>query len=97
MRSFFRLPSYRVFDYQPIYYDPKKEDREKRLNQIKHEMGIERADYHVTMKGAFRKDKKAKINVARKQRRLSNLRILIILLALAAMAYYFLYKGYLPF
>ena len=97
MRSFFRLPSYRVFDHQPIYNDPKKEELERRLKEIKQEMGMEKADYHVTMKGAFRKDKKAKIHVARKHRRMSNLRILIILLGLAVMAYYFLYTGYLPF
>lgn len=31
IKSFLRLHSYRKFDYQPRYFDEKKEEREKRL------------------------------------------------------------------
>ncbi|MCL2502308.1 MAG: hypothetical protein FWE30_04100 [Bacteroidales bacterium] len=33
--SFFRTPTHRVFAYQPIYYDPEKEKREKRAVQLR--------------------------------------------------------------
>ncbi len=33
--SFFRLPAHNVFHYEPRFYDPKKEEREKRLKRIR--------------------------------------------------------------
>jgi len=33
--SFFKTPSHRVFTYQPLYYDPEKEKREKRAIQLR--------------------------------------------------------------
>lgn len=39
--ALFKLPGHYVFDYKPLYYDPKKEDRVKRINRIKKELGIE--------------------------------------------------------
>jgi uncharacterized membrane protein len=41
MGLLFKQPSHYVFDYKPLFYDPKKEDREKRMEQIKKELGIE--------------------------------------------------------
>jgi hypothetical protein len=33
--SFFKTPKHRVFRYNPIYWDPEKEEREERLNPQK--------------------------------------------------------------
>lgn len=32
--SFFKVPKHRVYDYQPIYYDPEKERREQRRKEL---------------------------------------------------------------
>lgn len=31
---FFKLPKHKVFEYQPLYYDPEKERREKRRKEL---------------------------------------------------------------
>lgn len=40
--SIFRLPKYQRFEIQPRYYDPVKEDLEKRTSKIRQEMKLER-------------------------------------------------------
>ena len=37
---FIKLPEHYVFDYKPMYYDPQKEEREKRFKQIDKELGL---------------------------------------------------------
>ncbi|WP_035756335.1 hypothetical protein [Hugenholtzia roseola] len=37
MFGFIKLPKYRRFEFQPRYYDPEKEAREKRLMELKHQ------------------------------------------------------------
>lgn len=32
--SFFKVPQHRVFNYQPLYYDPEKERREQRKKEL---------------------------------------------------------------
>lgn len=32
--SFFKVPKHRVFNYQPLYYDPEKERREQRRKEL---------------------------------------------------------------
>lgn len=36
---FTRLPKYRKFNYQPVYYDEQKEELHTRVDDIKREMG----------------------------------------------------------
>ncbi|MBR5249693.1 MAG: hypothetical protein IKV28_03790 [Bacteroidales bacterium] len=35
--SFFKIPEHRVFNYQPRYYDPRKERREALMKELKKE------------------------------------------------------------
>jgi hypothetical protein len=41
---FIKLPKHYVFDYKPLYYDPKKEEREKRFRQIDEKLGLKKEE-----------------------------------------------------
>ena len=89
--AFFRLPGHYVFDYKPIYYDPEKEKREKRIQRIKKELGIETPiDENYKPDINFRRT-----SISRKRRERSALtRFLIILTFLALMFYILLFTNY---
>ena len=84
---FIKLPGYKQFNYAPRYWDPEKEERENRIRQIKHEMGIDvPSDPNRTTikRGSFRKAKQqAKVKASRN----SNIRLVIILAVLFLLAY----------
>lgn len=97
LAPFFKLNKNKSFSYTPRYYDERKEELEKRIAQIKKEMGIadgsEKArdleknyspDIKGRMRNRFRPHKRAE---ARK----SSIRLLIILLALIGIAYFIIY------
>ncbi|MBN2893796.1 MAG: hypothetical protein JXL97_18140 [Bacteroidales bacterium] len=90
MALFFKQRGHYVFDYKPIYYDPKKEDRNKRLERIKSELGIkddETVDSEYKPSFNFRKT-----SITRERReRTSTIRLLVILAFLVIFAYIFLY------
>ncbi|MGC9341576.1 MAG: hypothetical protein ACP5E3_02660 [Bacteroidales bacterium] len=88
---FFKIPRHRQFNYQPLYYDPEKEEREKRNRELKREMGLgeEGKEYKPTirrgsMKTYFKANKRAERN--------SNLRLVLIIVFLLFLAYFLLYK-----
>ena len=95
---FFKLFKNKSFSYTPRYYDERKESLEKRIAGIKKEMGvqddsseareIEKA-YSVDIKGKMR----SRFRPGRRQaeQRKSNIRLLVILMILAALAYYIIY------
>ncbi len=95
--SFFKLPKIKKFDFQPRYYDERKEALDKRIAQIKAEMGISddqpegnkyfRGDYKSHIKGQMR----GYFKQTRRQKRTSNLRLLIILLVMLTIAWYIIY------
>lgn len=55
--SFYNTRRPRQFDHKPIYWDPKKEELEKRIRKVKREMGLEDQlsveDYRAEIKGSF--------------------------------------------
>ncbi len=89
--KFFHTPNNKKFKFKPRYYDEQKEELDKRVEQIKKEMGIsddEKSPYVSTirrgeMRGYLKK------NVDRKRR--STLRLVIILIVLFAIVYFLLY------
>jgi hypothetical protein len=90
---FFKIPRHRTFNYQPIFYNPEKEDRNTRIKEIKREMGIieeSKKGAHQTtiqrgsMRNYFHKPEKV--------RRQSNLRLVIIIVILLFIAYLILFK-----
>ncbi len=88
---FFKIPRHREFNYQPIYYNPEKEEREERNRGIKRELGIkeEGKEYRPiirrgSMKTYFKGNKRAARN--------SNLRLILIIAFLFFVAYLLLYR-----
>jgi cytoskeletal protein RodZ len=89
---FIKLPTHNRFNYSPRYWDPEKEEREERIRQIKHEMGIKipTDPTRTTIKrGSFRQaSKKTKVKATRS----SNIRLVIILGILLFLAYLILFR-----
>ncbi len=89
--ALFKLPAHYVFDYKPIYYDPRKEDREKRLKRIKKELGIE-IENEERLKPSF--DFKRPGIYRKRKERTSTIRLVIILSFLMLLVYVFLFTNY---
>ena len=89
---FIKIPGHKRFEYSPRYWDPEKEEREDRIRQIKHEMGIEiPSDPNRTTikRGSFRQaHRKTKIRATRG----TNIRLVIILAVLFFLAYLIFFK-----
>lgn len=95
--SFFKLPKIKQFHYKPRYYDERKEELDKRIARIKSELGIteDQPGGNKYFKGDYRSHIKGQMGgyfkQARRQKRASNFRLLIILLVLLALAWYIIY------
>ena len=87
---FFKLPKNKQFNYQPLFYNEKKEAREEREKGIAREMGIEIGTgnrSHIA-KGSMREYFKRE----RKERKQSNLRLIIIAIILFFITYLLLFN-----
>ena len=85
---FFKLPKYNEFNYIPRYYNPEKEAREERLKKIKQELGqSDDINYVPNIKGKIRSYRRS----AAKEKRVSNLRLLIIFIFLMLAFYYLVF------
>ncbi len=83
--SMFKTPKPKHFDYKPLYYDEAKEEREKRHKRIRAESGGGKyfssfSIRHFTLTGDHPKGVASRIK--------SNIRLIIIIFALTALAYY---------
>jgi len=91
--KFFYLPRGKKYNYIPRYYDEQKEELEKRKRVIDAELkregqgGLEDDIYIPNIKGKMR----SHIKVARKQKRNSNIRIIVILAFLLLLSYLILF------
>ncbi|NJM16274.1 MAG: hypothetical protein HC896_13670 [Bacteroidales bacterium] len=84
--SLFKTPRHRQFNYQPVYYNPVKEELEQRTKKAKGEAGsVKQGIQRGQMRGYFH-------HVA-SQKKQSNIRLVVILLALFLLAYYLLFNG----
>jgi len=96
--KFFHLPKPRHFHIDYRYYDPKKEEREKRERKIKAEMGLlneeeTKRDFRSEIKGSFRSGRLGNSSsFAHRERRKSNLRLAIIIVLLITLLYFFFLK-----
>jgi len=79
---FFYLPKGRKYNYQPRYYDERKEELERRKRRIDRELGLDEnasgQGYIPSIKGQMRKH----LKVRKKARKASTWRMLIILAVL---------------
>jgi len=90
--SFYKVRKPRQFEHKPIYYDPRKEDLEERERRIRREMGEEKIDenYKPLIKGTFiegtshLKKSHTRGEDAR-SRKYKNVRLVVILVLLAAL------------
>lgn len=94
--TFIKIPRHRKFQYDPIYYNPEKEESKERERRIRQEMGLDvgkesdgRA-YTERIRGGMRRRIRSHFEVARSERKKSNIRLIIILVLLMALFYYLL-------
>jgi len=84
---FFYLPKGRKYNYQPRYYDERKEELERRKKRIDRELGLDseatKDMYIPNIKGQMRKH----LKVRKKARKASSIRMLIILAVLLLITY----------
>lgn len=84
---FIKLPGHKRFEYSPRHWDPEKEEFEERVRQIRQEIGedVPRDPNKTTIKrGSFRQVRQqTKVRATRS----SNLRLIVILVALLVIAY----------
>ena len=93
--TFIKIPRHRRFQYDPIYYNPEKEQSNERERRIRKEMGLpvdekESRGYTERIRGGMRRRMKPHFEVGRSERKKSNIRLVIILIVLFALFYYLL-------
>lgn len=91
--SFFKTPKHRQFNYRPIYYNQQKEELQERIRQIEQEMGVNKPEGSNYVPGIKKGQMKGHFRDTRRVKRQSNVRLLVILLALFALAYYLVYHN----
>jgi hypothetical protein len=87
--SFFKTPKHRRFQYNPIYYDPQKEELQNRIRTIEDEIKAEKEgmefERNSTLKRGFLK--RSYFPEIKRKKQVSNLRLVIILAALLLVSY----------
>jgi hypothetical protein len=81
--KFFKLPQHKTFNYQPRYFDERKEAMEQRRAALQNNSDAERAPI---MRGSIRSHY---VNTTNRQRKNSRLRLVLILGVLALAVYLF--------
>ncbi len=93
MPSFFRLTKNKQFNFIPRYYNAEEEEMKKRkeriAREIKAEEAAEREDRIPLIKGQI---KNHYGQYAKRYKRKSNIRIMVVLVVLLFMAYYLLLR-----
>jgi len=84
--SFFRTSQHRVFNYKPVYWDPKKEEFETRVKQAREKYSVQKTGKDASyapgslIRGSFRKRPELKRGYPARQKMI---RIVVILLLAA--------------
>jgi hypothetical protein len=89
---FFHLPKGKQFNVPYRFYDPKKEERDKRDARIRAEMDADKDnkehEFGTNIKGSFSSGLK-KNRFTRNERKKSNIRLLLIFVILALLVFLF--------
>ncbi len=80
--TFFKTPRNKKYDYRPVYYDAKKEEREKRLKTAYEEGGDK---YEQALRDRIQM--RWKRGSAARDKRASNQRLVIIMVVIFMLAY----------
>ncbi len=90
--TFIKTANHRTFHHTPIYYDEAKEERQERARRIKDELGLEQEEddrsTEERIRGKMRRKIANNFDVYRKEKRKSNLRLILILIGLTIVFYY---------
>lgn len=85
------------FRYTPRYYDENMENLRERVAKIKAEMGEDNTSSTKpgrNIKGAFQSPKKKELSALQRKNRVTNIRLVIIILMLGYLGYYILTTDY---
>jgi hypothetical protein len=89
---FFHTPKNKSFKFTTRYYDESKEELDKRVAQIKQEMGIDDGDPNKPYVSKIRKgEMRGFFKKTQQQKKKSTIRLIIILAILLLMVYFLLY------
>lgn len=86
--NFFKTAKHKQFEYSPRYYDQQKEELEQRIKAIKGEQNSEGEITKYRLENFFQKRRSS--SFAQKQKRQSNLRLVLIIIILGILVYFFL-------
>ena len=94
---FLKLPKYQRYEYKPRYWDPEKEELEKRMQQIRDRQNGVSADAVRSRiaSGGIRRGFAGSSRIRQQQTKRSNIMLIAIIIALFFLAYMFL-NVYLP-
>ena len=95
LKFFFRPPNHQRFEYNPRYWDPNKEDLERRLRRVNKENDNAPEAIKARISSGFRKGTTTDREKSSSYRRTSNLRLIVIVGFLILIAY-LLIEIYLP-
>ncbi|MGI8892381.1 MAG: hypothetical protein ACR2GN_02865 [Bacteroidia bacterium] len=88
--SFLKVPKYKTFNIEPRYYNPVKEEREKRIARIKADLERENpgkvaeGHEHIRIRGFYSQRKSKSHMISQRQ---SSARVLLIFIALVLIVY----------
>ncbi|MFW5656217.1 MAG: hypothetical protein ACOCXS_00920 [Bacteroidota bacterium] len=90
----FKIPRHRQFNYRPIYYNAEKEELQERIKKIEQEYGKKQEskvgkEYRPSIRRGIMRGNYRQVTKAKRQ---SNIRLIVILLVLFALAYYIFYS-----
>lgn len=80
--TFFKTPKNKKYNYKPVYYDQKKEEREKRLKAVSED---DPEAYAEALRN--RLDLRWKRNAGARSKKASNQRLFVILLVMFLLVY----------
>ncbi|MBP8790923.1 MAG: hypothetical protein KBH01_05765 [Breznakibacter sp.] len=91
--TLFKMPRHRIFHHVPIYYDEAKEKQAERLKNAKEDLGLlsdeeKLAAVGSRIKGGMRRKRNDFFEQSYSERKKSNLRLIAIIVALGAIAYF---------
>jgi hypothetical protein len=91
--SLFKIPRHRQFSYSPLYYNPQREKLQERIKNIEAEMGVKREDAEKYVPRIEKGQMRGYFHKIKRQKKQSNIRLLIILFVLFFLAYLLFYQG----
>lgn len=90
--SFFRFKKPNRFDYQPIYYDERKEKMEERYERISEELAIEKKEGRTTITKVQLREEWGRVSRNGKQTNKMAFIIYIYIIVLLGLVYYIFFK-----